>query len=466
MIKAAILSFSDGRGRVHESLEPYILACEQRIKNELEKTGEVIVETVDEVIFDSRKARELSLKLAAGNPDAVILNIPVFAFPNFSLIAASFQHVPLLAIAPVNGKLPGLGGLQAAVNLIRQMGMKCEKVWGNIEDEHTLRKVMEFLRAAHAVTTLKGQIYGLFGGRSIGMGTGAVNPDLWFKVFGVDVEHIDQLEIIRRAESVDQTEVDRAFDWLVKKTGSINYDKDKLTIDSLKWQIRCYYATKDLVCDRKLDFIGVKCHYELSEYYYTQCLSAALFNDPYDWDGPKEPVVYSCEADSDGALTMQILKLVSGKPVIFFDLRHYDDKEGVFAFCNCGSMPTWYAARSDEPGENLKEVALQPIIPKYAGKGCHVQYVAKEGEMTFGRLTRVLDKYKFTIFKGEFKKMPNEKLEETCPVWPHGYTKVNMDPLELINRFENNHVHAVHGDYIEEIRKFCKLKEIECEIIE
>ena len=60
------------------------------------------------------------------NLDAVILNIPVFAFPNFSVIATYFQQVPCLAIAPENGKLPGLGGLQAAVNMMRQVGLKEE----------------------------------------------------------------------------------------------------------------------------------------------------------------------------------------------------------------------------------------------------------------------------------------------------------------------------------------------------
>ena len=45
-------------------------------------------------------------------------------------------------------------------------------------------------------------------------------------------------------------------------------------------------------------------------------------NDPYDWNGPKEPTVMACEADSDAALTMQILKLLTEDPVLFMDVRH------------------------------------------------------------------------------------------------------------------------------------------------
>jgi L-fucose isomerase len=191
----------------------------------------------------------------------------------------------------------------------------------------------------------------------------------------------------------------------------------------------------------------------------------ALFNDPYDWDDAKEPTVFSCEADSDGALTMQIMKLISGKPVFFCDFRHFDEKDGVFVFCNCGAISTWYAERSDDPETNLKSVNLHPVIEKYAGKGCHVQFIAKEGEVTMGRLTRVLNKYKMSIIKGEIKRYSPEKLEETCPQWPHFFVKVSIDPNDLIDRYESNHIHGIAGDYVDELKEFCELKNIDYEVI-
>lgn len=465
MIKVGILSFSDGRGRVHKALETYINECRDHLKCYLEKTGEVTVCFPEIIINSTKQAKIQGMEMASQKPDAVILNIPVFAFPNFTVIALNMLSIPCLAISPVNGKMPGLGGLQAAVGMIRQLGFKCEKVWGNIEEPETINKVMIFLHAAYAVTSLNGQVYGLLGGRSIGMGTGTVNPDVWMRLFGVDVQHIDQLEIIRRAEHMEGERVEKAFTWLNEKMQSVQYDGDKLTEDSLKFQIRCYYATKELVDEYGLDFIGVKCHFDLSEYYVTQCISAAFFNDPYDWDGEKEPVVFSCEADSDGALTMQIMKLVSGRPVLFFDFRHYDIKDNVFSFCNCGAMSTWYAQRSQDAEENLGSVKLLPIISKYGGKGCHVQYVAKAGEMTFGRLTRVQDKYRFTAFLGNFKRLPDEKLEETCPVWPHGYVETSVVPDTLISRYSSNHIHGIYGNYIDELKMFCEIKGIDYEVI-
>ncbi|MGD0266861.1 MAG: hypothetical protein ABSD47_18190 [Candidatus Methylomirabilota bacterium] len=94
MIRVGVLSFSDGRKRVHDGLAPYIAEQASRIKAALEATGEVEVTLAEEIVWHPALAREQSAAIAAGRPDAVILNVPVFAFPNLSAIAASSQSVP------------------------------------------------------------------------------------------------------------------------------------------------------------------------------------------------------------------------------------------------------------------------------------------------------------------------------------------------------------------------------------
>lgn len=465
MIKLGMVSFSDGRKRVHESLCNYIEECAKKIKNICEIIGEIKVIEVTEIVYTPETARKAGEELLCAGVDGTIFNIPVFAFPNNVLITANMINNPFLLISPANGKMPGLGGVLAATNLLHQINIPAEKLWGELNSTSVKEKLLVFARAAHAYSRLKGQVYGLIGGRSIGMGTGAVNPDQWMKLFGVDVEHIDQLELFRRSENVEQNKVNQGMDWLEANLGSIEWDNNKLTKENLGKQIRYYLATKDLIKERELDFIGVKCHYELSEYYVAQCLAAALINDPYDWQGPKEPVVYSCEADSDGALTMQILKMISNKPVLFFDFRHYDKQSDVFVFCNCGAMSTWYAGRSNVPEENLNQVTLCPLLSKYGGGGAHVKYIAEPGEITCARLVRSGNNYKMQVFKGNFKEFSDEKLNETCPKWPHGFLEVTRDYNDIIDRYENNHVHAVAGNYINELKMVCKLLSIEFELL-
>lgn len=153
-IRVGILSFSDGRTSVHAGLAEYICECRTKIQTALEKTGEVEFCSSDKIVSGNGEAKEFALELKRELPDVVIFNVPIFAFPNFSLIAASVLKIPILVISNINGELPGLGGLQAACNLMRQCGYYCEKIWGNMEDEETLNRVMSFLRAGHAVTEI------------------------------------------------------------------------------------------------------------------------------------------------------------------------------------------------------------------------------------------------------------------------------------------------------------------------
>jgi L-fucose isomerase len=464
MIRIGLLSFSDGRERVHKSLAPIIEKTANQIKATLEATEEIEVILGKEIIWRHAQAREQARWIHGQNIDGTILNVPVFAFPNLARIACNFAQEPFLAFSPIFGGLPGLGGMLGASNALQQVGIPCEKLYGSLEDEEVLRKLTGFCRAVHAVNGLRGSVLGLIGGRSIGMVTGEASPDLYDSLFGVDIDHIDQLEIIRRAPLVPEEKVEKAFRWIESRVKEIAYDDKKLTPGNLKEQIRHYYATKSIIEERQLDFVAVKCHYEMSEYFSTQCLSAAFMNDPYDWDGRKEPTVFSCEADADGAMTMQVLKLLSGKPVIFTDLRHYDETSQTMVLCNCGAMSTWYAKQSDNPSDNLQEVTLMPVIKKYGGSGCHVMYIAGEGRMTFARLYRQAGKYHMMIFTGELTRFPVEKLDETCPAWPHLFAKLSVPAKELIPRLGSNHIHGVAGDYTEELEKFCEWKGIIPEI--
>jgi L-fucose isomerase len=198
----------------------------------------------------------------------------------------------------------------------------------------------------------------------------------------------------------------------------------------------------------------------LSEFHVTGCVSAMLLNDPYDWNGPKEPTVLACEADADGALTMQILKLISGYPTLLFDLRSYDFANEVYVCCNCGAQPSWYSARSVDPDENLGLVHLDPVISKYGGAGGHFSYVCKSGEITLARLTRVNGNYRMFIARGEFVDFPREKMAETCSAWPHGYVRMNVSPADLIQIYNTNHVHVIPGDHRRALKFYCDMMDI------
>ena len=162
---------------------------------------------------------------------------------------------------------------------------------------------------------------------------------------------------------------------------------------------------------------------------------------------------------------MQILKLLTDSPVLFFDLRHYDPQDDVFVFSNCGTQTTYFAAKSDSPEENLKNVTFYPQTPFfYRGGGATVQYMCAPGEITMARLARKDGKYWMAIIHGEFVSYPEEKLKETPPEWPQGFTKLSVAADELIRGLGGNHLHTVYGNHADELKSVCDMLGVDARV--
>lgn len=456
-IRLGLISFSDGRERVHRDILPDISQHENKIVSILNETAEIEVHVAQEVVHSHQTARQEARRLSSLNLDGIILNISVFAFPNYVIIATQALNLPFLLLTPRDSRYPGLTGMLASGGALNQIATPHERLWLDLEELDSKDEILTFARAARAASRLRGQVYGLIGGRSIGMATGAAPAELWQQQFGVDVDHVDQSEILRLADLVSADEVSTAKMWLAENVREIIFDDELLTPEKWDFQLRCYIALKEIVDQYQFDFAGIKCHYDMSEFYSVQCISAAFLNDPYDWNGPKESVPLACEADSDGALTMQILKLISGRPPSLLDLRFFDKKKQVYVMPNCGSAPTWFAARSDDPAENLAQVRLVPSISKYAGGGAHVQFVFKEGDMTLARLTRSPEGYQMVIARAETVEFPPTEVEGANNRWPHAFVRLNVPPKKLIHTLQANHLHGIAGDYLEELLTFARM---------
>jgi len=126
-----------------------------------------------------------------------------------------------------------------------------------------------------------------------------------------------------------------------------------------------------------------------------------LANDPYDWDGKKASHVFACEADEDGAVTMQILKMLSGKPSCLLDTRFYDQVNQIYLFQNCGIAPSFFAACSENFRDNLSRTTLCSCVPKFRGGGAHGCLEFEEGDYTLARLYQTADGYHMLILKAQ-----------------------------------------------------------------
>jgi L-fucose isomerase len=423
--------------------------------------------SISEVARSRTEINEQADQLRTARIDVLIVHTPCWTSPNLVLHGVQRLGVPVVLITSKSAATHGMVGFLGAGGAMHQVGIEHLRIRENVDSPQMTEKLLPFLRAAAAVNALQGEVFGFFGGRSLGIDTGSFDPMQWREQFGIDVEHIDQLEIIRRADMIVENEaerVDKMIGWLETNMKSVAYNDTVLTRERLGYQSACYLATKDIIAKKNLGFVAIKCMPDLTNHYAPQCLSAALLPGPYDSDGEKSPVSMSCEADGDGALTMEILKHVTGGlPTLFADLSHMDHDENVLYLPNCGAKSTWFAGRSADYKENLAQVELRPSL-RPAG-GATVYFTSAPGPITLARLYRWSGQYRMAIIPGDAINLSQEKLDEFIEArgphqLPTTFVKVSADLDEIIEEFGSNHISGVAGDVVQELVHFCQLKGI------
>jgi len=176
---------------------------------------------------------------------------------------------------------------------------------------------------------------------------------------------------------------------------------------TLARQIRLYLAMKDFIREEGIDFCGLTGQLDLTEFpdYCTADIPEAFLNDNTDFEEEnKEPVITATECDSNGALTMQLLHLLSGTPVLFADLRHYYADMDLYDLVNSGQHAPWLSKYSDDFRENWKQVHLMPASEFYfIGGGASVQFYSDPADpITFARITRKGGVFRMHILTGSF----------------------------------------------------------------
>jgi L-fucose/D-arabinose isomerase len=236
--RVGLLTFSDGRRYQHEQLLPTNREYQRRVKEAIEGTGEAEVIEGREIVWSNRVAHVEADRIARAGVDVVVFNYAIWCFPHLSAIAAGIVQLPILLFSNLNPAEPGMVGMLAAAGAMDQLGHRYARVWGDINHLVVLNRVMTFIRAASAISMLRGQTFGTFGGRPLGMYTAVANLDQWQQMFGIDIEYNEQGDIITTAAEVPQAKVANAQKWLEDRVGAIKYDGKALTKEKLQLAIR------------------------------------------------------------------------------------------------------------------------------------------------------------------------------------------------------------------------------------
>lgn len=437
------------------------------LNNEDGSAIEVVV--ASKIITGVRIAQEMGEELVRKGCKQVIMCYNVWNFPFLAwpFINCFGRDVPILSLSNNNGEFPGNVGLLATDGALRQTGRRTHRIVGEIDDPATQADVIDWVRASNALTTIKNEVFGLYGGHSMGMETGYFHLTPTIKALGCNCYQIDQFLLVKYAEQFDKAEVEKGRKWFEQLLGDrLLYDGDMLTPETLERQVRIYLAMERINAEEGFDFCGLKGQRELTEHYTLGDVPEMVMNDPYDWRGSKEPVVCATEADSLAAVTMQLMKYVSGGlPILFMDVRLYLPELGIWDWCNSGNHASWYAARSYDPVENFKKITFHPALKFYfkAG-GASVEFDAAPGDFTFCRLGLWDEKPFMFITKGEVVDLPAQDRkainQQTDPTWPHVHAKLACDFNEFLALFPANHVQGVVGDKVRALKYLCEISGI------
>ena len=119
-----LIGFSDGDPEVHEQLKDIVQKQVDVIEEELKKSGAVEVITADRLVNSVESAKEEAEKLKSRGVDGTIFSYGVFAFPNFSVVAAKNGKGPFLLAANLNPDWPGMVAMLAAGGALHHLGIE------------------------------------------------------------------------------------------------------------------------------------------------------------------------------------------------------------------------------------------------------------------------------------------------------------------------------------------------------
>jgi L-fucose isomerase-like protein len=405
-----------------------------------------------------------------------------WAYPDFS-VSPMWQlppDVPKLLLGSAIQDFPGNVGVFAAASGTAHVGIKTDRLFVENFENHDgyADAINAFLnkggfrppypkaigvtvdekhrqKAKRIRERLKGLIYGAVGPRSMQMWNKISEAD-FLRYFGVAREGFDGLRVLKMAEKVSDKRAQRAIDFLIRKGMDLRFGpnpRKHLTREMVLFQMKVYFALIELRRQFWLDFMGVQDQLDWIEHYPSTDLTLGILNNKLRPESDGGTVVAATEADDGAALTMQLLKLLSGgQPVGFNDLRYWDPEKGLYWFVNSGALAPFFAyGRNDSLAGSWSE--RQTYMYFKQGGGTCSSVVRVPGVVTWARFS--YRNYKIYLAAGRgVTDVPTEKewkeRSKTCnPEWPHWY-------LKLCGRVEwkvnSNHPITVLGDYLADLK--------------
>ncbi len=259
---------------------------------------------------------------------------------------------------------PGAVYLAAVLAGHAQKGLPAFGIYGHeVQDrdqvseipEDVKEKLLRFGRAAVAVATMKGKSYLQIGSQCMGIAGSIIDQDMMESYFGMRVESVDEVEILRRMEEgiYNEEEYQKALAWTKEhcKEGrddnpeSVNFLGEERRIKftpeekEKQWEftVKMYCIIKDLMAGNKnlpdafeeekvghnAIVGGFQGQRQWTDHWPNCDYPEALLSSTFDYEGAREPYTLATENDVLNGMCMLMMRLLTHRAQIFADVRTY-----------------------------------------------------------------------------------------------------------------------------------------------
>ena len=249
---------------------------------------------------------------------------------------------------------PGAVYLASVLATHAQKGLPAFGIYGHDvvdADDATIgedikEKLLRFGRAAVAAATMRGKSYLQIGSICMGIGGSVIDSDFLESYFGMRVESVDEVEIIRRmSEGIyDEAEFKKALAWAKEKC-IIGFDKnpdsvrksDEVKEEQFEFVVKMAVIIKDMMngnsnlpagCEEEAVghnaiAAGFQGQRQWTDFYPNGDFAEAVLNTSFDWNGAREPYILATENDVLNGMSMLFMKLLTNRAQMFADVRTY-----------------------------------------------------------------------------------------------------------------------------------------------
>ena len=358
-------------------------------------------------------------------------------------LAYPYKDMPILLWCHENLRAEGAPGYVslgsvAAAGVLRQtfeeFGFRFKFVVGNPSDKKIERDITAFSGACDAMASLREARIGLVGYASMGMYTAMADHIKIKSFFGAEIAHVDQYSVLRGLDEIDSGAVEEVVrriraDWEIG--GNVRPGQ-------LETTAKIYLRLKDLMKERALYSLAIKCQYEMSlEYNFSPCMALSLL-------GSECPVC--CEGDVHEIISQMVLEKASrGKVTAYGDILHFNEDGVVCAAC--GFAPRCFL-RGPKPAIDCHTAIISGIMTTSP---------FREQQVTMARLARAGAGFKMHLIKGKCEPLENFH-EIGCPQYAGMTVRFENKSVEdFKNEIMSQHYAIVEGDYLPELTEYCKL---------